>query len=102
MGITYTNMRIYDITEADKENLTTILNECELDEQYRITRLYQHFILMPAILYGNVDAPLTKPLTMTDIVTQLSNIAIGVTGKNEVVDAKTKIAAMLRHEEVTF
>ena len=37
MGITYTNMRIYDITEADKENLTTILNECELDEQYRIT-----------------------------------------------------------------
>ena len=28
---------IYDITETDKENLTTILNECELDEQYKIT-----------------------------------------------------------------
>ena len=70
------------------------------EEKYKITRKYQHFVLEPAILHGNFDAPITKPLSMEDILIQMSNIAIGVSGKGEIIDAKTKISAMSKISDI--
>jgi len=70
------------------------------EERYMITRKYQRFILEPAVLYSNTDAPLTKPLTMDDIVVQLSNIAIGNSKHKEIIDARTRIAALSKISDI--
>jgi len=64
------------------------------EDRYIITRKYQHFILEPAILYSNMGAPMTRALTMEEIVIELSNIAVGNSKFKEEIDARTRISAL--------
>lgn len=68
--------------------------------EYSISRKYQHFILEPAILYGNFEAPITRALDMENIVTLLSNIALGITTQGIVTDPKVQIAALSKIADI--
>lgn len=67
---------------------------------YSITRKYQHFILEPAVLYGNIEAPLTRPLSMDEILISLSNIGVGKSRKGEPIDARTRISALTKVADI--
>lgn len=64
------------------------------DYSYSLLRKYQHFILEPAILHGNYEAPLTRPLGLENIITLLSNVAMGLTSQGNPLDPKTQISAL--------
>ncbi len=70
------------------------------EKEYQLTRKYQHFILEPAILHGNFEAPITRPLDMGNIVTLLSNIALGLTTQGQVLDPKIQISALSKIADI--
>lgn len=91
-----------DLTEISKDNLLIErkVARYEDEERYIITRKYQHFILEPAVLYGNVEAPLTKPLTLNEIVVLMSNMAIGLSKNNEAIDPKVRLSALSKIADI--
>lgn len=70
------------------------------ESQYAITRKYQHFILEPAILYNNFEAPITRAFDMENIVVLLSNIAMGITSQGHPLDPKVQIAALSKIADI--
>lgn len=70
------------------------------ESQYAITRKYQHFILEPAILYSNFEAPITRAFDMENIVVLLSNIAMGITTQGHPLDPKVQIAALSKIADI--
>jgi hypothetical protein len=76
------------------------ISKYDNEERYLITRKYQKFILEPAVLYGNTEAPLTKSLSMNDVMLLLSHIAMGVSKNKEEIDARTRIAALSKIADI--
>jgi hypothetical protein len=91
-----------DLNDLSKDQLLIErkISRYDNEERYAITRKYQKFILEPAVLYGNNEAPLTKPLTMNDVMLLLSHIAMGVSKKNEDIDSRTRIAALSKIADI--
>lgn len=79
-----------------EKKISRFLNE----DEYTLTRKYQHFILEPAIVYGNIEAPITRPLDMGNIVTLLSNVALGLTTQGHAIDPKVQIAALSKIADI--
>ena len=93
------NITIKDL-EKDQLLMERRLARYNDDYSYSLTRKYQHFILEPAILHGNVEAPLTRPLDMENIVTMLSNIAMGLTTQGYPIDPKVQISALSKIADI--
>lgn len=112
---------IKDVKLMGEQELKTIIDEYEInlkdlekdqlliekklskftdEEAYKITRKYQHFILEPAIIYGNKEAPLTRPLDMESVITMLSNIAMGLTTQKIELDPKVKVSALAKIADI--
>lgn len=70
------------------------------EERYNITVKYLKFILEPAVLYGNFEAPLTKPLSMEEVVVLLSNMAVGISKTSHLIDPRVQLSALSKIADI--
>lgn len=81
-------------TLDDSLHVERIVSRYNDEERYAMTRKYQKYILEPAILHGNFTTPLTVPLSMQEIATLISNMALGIVSDGGEVDNKTRLSAL--------
>lgn len=65
------------------------------EHEYTTLAKYYNYLIEPAINYGNVRAPILRPINHSDMILILSNIAAGIsTVSNEQITANTKVSAI--------
>lgn len=89
-----------DDLAKDQLAVERVLSGFMNDSSYKITRKYQHFLIEPALLYRNLEAPLTKPLDMGNVLTLLSNMAVGLSDQLIGVKDEVKLKALSKIADI--